>query len=651
MGPAGPSGGGGSSQVLLVSLPFGILNSPSLGLGILQARLRAAGIDARSRYFTIDYAARIGLDGYARVAAGFPRTTDLLGEWIFSHAVSPATGLEQQSYLTRTLGLEPESVLSAGPGATLAEDFRRLAEEASAFCDEAAREIVVRSPRVVCFTTVFQQTMASVAVAARLRKLDPSIRTVIGGANCEGPMGQELARRYPVFDAVVSGEADLLIAPLVGALLDGESLTAALEPHAESVCGPFVQARMVSDLDRGPAPAFDDFFEDLGRLGDQGPLRRVQVPLETSRGCWWGVKHHCTFCGLNGSTMSFRSKSPDVALREILATAERYPEAKICFVDNIMDHRYFDTLLPRLAEVQPGVDLFYEINSNVTKEQVRALKAAGVSHIQPGIESLSDQVLGLMRKGVRAIQNLQLLKWCAELGLAVDWNVLWGFPGEDPAEYARLAALMPLISHLPPPARGSRLRLDRFSPNFTSAAALGFYDLRPYPAYLDVHRGLPADAVFNLAYFFEADSAAESQIDGYTASFAQALERWKAAHGSGGLMHLGQDDALVLIDSRPLVGAGATHELSDLQSRLYRFCDSARSRAAAVRAFPEARKETIADRLDDFCDRGLMWSDGERYLSLALSFADFLAARQSQALLDAIGEMLSEAPRRPQAAG
>jgi hypothetical protein len=70
-----------------------------------------------------------------------------------------------------------------------------------------------------------------------------------------------------------------------------------------------------------------------------------------------------------------------------------------------------------------------------------------------------------------------------------------------------------------------------------------------------------------------------------------------------------------------------------------------------VRAFPEARKETIADRLDDFCDRGLMWSDGERYLSLALSFADFLAARQSQALLDAIGEMLSEAPRRPQAAG
>lgn len=34
--------------------------------------------------------------------------------------------------------------------------------------------------------------------------------------------------------------------------------------------------------------------------------------LEGARGCWWGEKHHCTFCGLNGSLMKFRSKPPKV---------------------------------------------------------------------------------------------------------------------------------------------------------------------------------------------------------------------------------------------------------------------------------------------------------------------------------------------------
>src|SRR3954471_20142188 len=76
-------------DVLLVSLPFGMLESPSLALGILQARLGAAGIGSRTRHFTLDHAARIGAEAYRRIAAGFPRTTDLLGEWIFSHAVRP----------------------------------------------------------------------------------------------------------------------------------------------------------------------------------------------------------------------------------------------------------------------------------------------------------------------------------------------------------------------------------------------------------------------------------------------------------------------------------------------------------------------------------------------------------------------------------
>ena len=34
------------------------------------------------------------------------------------------------------------------------------------------------------------------------------------------------------------------------------------------------------------------------------------VLIETSRGCWWGDRdRHFMFCGLNGATMAYRSKS------------------------------------------------------------------------------------------------------------------------------------------------------------------------------------------------------------------------------------------------------------------------------------------------------------------------------------------------------
>src|SRR5512144_1002972 len=106
--------------------------------------------------------------------------------------------------------------------------------------------------------------------------------------------------------------------------------------------------------------------------------------------------------------------------------------------------------------------LFYEVKSNLRKEQVKQLRDAGITEIQPGIESFSDAVLKLMRKGVSALQNIQLLKWCKEFGVQPRWNVLWGFPGEAGEEYERMAAMIPLLAHLPPPVSASGLRLDRF---------------------------------------------------------------------------------------------------------------------------------------------------------------------------------------------
>ena len=122
--------------------------------------------------------------------------------------------------------------------------------------------------------------------------------------------------------------------------------------------------------------------------------------------------------------------------------------------------------------------------------------------IQPGIESLSSHVLQLMRKGVTAIQNVQLLKLCREYGIEVVWNLLYGFPGETPQDYEETARVIEAIYHLPLPDVVAKICLDRFSPNFDQAEEFGFTDVRPYPLYHQIYF-LPAESVTNLAYFFE----------------------------------------------------------------------------------------------------------------------------------------------------
>ena len=190
-------------------------------------------------------------------------------------------------------------------------------------------------------------------------------------------------------------------------------------------------------MDALPTPDFREYYEQLRLIWDLDWVtgtKTVEMPVESSRGCWWGEKHHCTFCGLNGSTMGFRQKSPEKVVAELLTQLQLHPNNKVRFVDNIMPLSYYETLLPKLAEIGTELDIFYEQKANVTFAKMKLLRAAGV-RIQPEIKSLSTALLQRMRKGVSATQNIMLLRFCLTFGVAVAWNLLHDFPGDHEEEF------------------------------------------------------------------------------------------------------------------------------------------------------------------------------------------------------------------------
>ncbi len=632
---AAVSAPGVAPDVCLVTLPYASINRPSLALGLLKAVLEKGGIRAAVLYPNLWFAARTGLRLYHLAASQAPKEM-LLGEWSFAAAAFPEAERDDEEYLLRVARAHRRIAgyhRSDREAEILVGDLRALRGAAGAAIGEAAERALATGARIVGCTSTFEQHVASLALLRRIRTLDPSVVTLLGGANCEGEMGRATHRSFPWVDFVVAGEADGVVVDLVRAALDrGRDVDPAVLPagiysprhrtparrdgagtaEAGSGAGEARAAAsrpLFRDLDALPLPDFGDYFAALGRTPFAGSVRSG-LPLETSRGCWWGAIRHCTFCGLNGASMAFRSKSPRRVLEEIRTLGARYGIARFETVDNILDMGYFQDVLPALAADGGERRIFYEVKSNLRRPQVELLHRAGVRWLQPGIESLHSAVLQRMEKGVQAWQNLQLLRACRDLGVRLSWNLLWGFPGEEDAWYGEMAALLPALEHLQPPSALVRVRFDRHSPYHQRPADFGL-SLRPVPAMSFVYP-LAECELADLAYYFAADGRPDPFADGLAdptagrpavAELRDGVAAWRSAfwRASPPLLQLWDEGhRLRGLDTRSCT-RGAAFELAGLDRDLYRLAEEAPLAASLperLAAAPEALEASVARLLD-----------------------------------------------------
>ena len=563
-------------DICLVSMPYAAIERPSIALGLLTAELRGAGITVVSRYACLDFAERVGLHAYHAVLGS--KTSLFIGEWTFAAAAFPEMSAVDRHYLT-TCAEEIAKNRGAGNGADPVELLLRLREEAARFTAAAADEIVAQRPRIVGCSSTFQQHAPSLALLRAVRERDPDIITMIGGTNCESSMGTATRRNFPWVDFVFSGEADEVIVPFVRDVLDhGREVVpppGVIDAATATQAGIEPPRASVWSVDAIPTPDYDDYFTALGRSS----LRDVVVPalvVETSRGCWWGAKSHCTFCGLNGGNMAFRAKSPDRAALEFHRLATRYGIRRFTVVDNIIDMQYHQSVLPQLAG--HGYDIFYETKANLRRHHMQSFFDAGVRSIQPGIESLHDDILRLLAKGNKAWMNVQLLKWAAELGMEISWVFLIDVPAQRDQWYIEMMAWLPQIMHLAPPSFAVPIQFMRFSPYHRDAAKYGF-DLVPEPAYAQVYP-LSSAEMEQLAYEFidrraPAENVGIGQLlllawlglwrDGYYSDTRRVLAMQSDEHG------------IDIVDTRSCRTADR-HRLEGDAARLYMACDEATDR-------------------------------------------------------------------------
>lgn len=527
----------------------------------------------------------------------------------------------------------------------LRREIRDDIERAEVCLDRCVERILGGDYDVLGLSCTFEaQLVGGLAIAARIKRQRPDLPIVMGGAACQAGPGSELARAFPFLDAVCHTEGDPIISRLMVALhrnprdLDGVPGVAWLDASGRLRRTP--APPLLDDLDQLPIPDFAPFLEQLA-ASEWAESSEPTLFFETSRGCWWGEKHLCTFCAVDSGGVTYRRKSADRAYREIEALHERYRGVRrLIASDNIIAMSYFKEVLPRLQELRRRSEhplrLFYEVKSNLRRDQVAALAGAGVEMVQPGIESFSDHVLQLMDKGVTGLQQVRAVKHFYEHGIGVSYNLLVLNPGETAQDYREMTALLPYIEHLPPP-NISTMWLERFSPYQTAPERYGVANLRAKGFYGLLLRG-PTTDVERLAYLFDFDHPMHEDQELLAAirELVAAIRLWRARWGEDMayvLEDTGRRSAkpeLQIVDRRGMWGE-RRYGVTGRAAALYRALDKSRPRVAIRRHFDDLSDELVDAALDCWLHR--RWAvrnvGGDRTLAV-LPFGPFSTPRPAE---------------------
>lgn len=610
-------------KIHLINMPFAAVYLPSLALTQLKSVMGSAFGDRVSveiHYLNQDFPRYLGSDLYSYVSSSMDAQNTGFGDWFFRQSAFPHLPDNTEAYYRRYFPYRNAQI----------EMLKRLVTEKRRgldhFLDELIAKYQLEQADLVGFTSMFNQNIACFALARKLKEHRAGIVTVMGGANCETPMGQEIAKHVEQIDYVFSGPALKSFPRFIQHLLDGEveqcdglkgvfsKTSYALQP-AQTAIGEELDINVELDLD------YDQFMNDTEKNFPQGDVKPALL-FETSRGCWWGQKAHCTFCGLNGTTMAYRAMSADKAVTLVNSLFKYAPRVKrFESVDNIMPKEYLREMFPAL-ETPPEAYLFYEVKADLSEDDMRVLAQARVKVVQPGIEALATSTLKLMKKGTTAFQNIFLLKNCVKYDISPAWNLLVGFPGEGEEVYRKYLSDIPLLSHLPPPYGSFPIRFDRYSPYFVQAKEYKL-DLHPY-AYYQLIYPFSDESLANLAYYFE-DRTIGAEYMRLMVEWLDAIREkvnwWKTRWaGADQLLRpklYFKENSTVVYDSRS--GKAVEHQVGDVGKQVLEYLSSKPARIASLASgLAHLSDIDFTEEVASLRDEGLVFEEGDRYMSLVL---------------------------------
>jgi ribosomal peptide maturation radical SAM protein 1 len=619
-------------KIFLINMPFAILNTPSIALTQLKSVLDdqfEEQVSVKVLYLNLDFAHYMGVSLYQYIAFAVEGLVSGIGDWFFRQSAFPELVDNAQEYFSRYY---------SHPGKrtqVLKYAIQKKRQGVDDYLDELIAAYGLDQATIVGFTSRFSQNLACLAMARKLKERNPDIITVMGGPNCQSPMGQEIVRHVPQIDFVFSGPALTSFPEFFRHFLD-QNLEA-----CECIDGVFSKTNFASfptqatldepppigvfgqDLDINADVKLDyaPFLEAFERHFPDEEMKPILL-FETSRGCWWGERVQCRFCGISSAKMPYSVMSPEKAIKQF-ESLFKYPRPLYLHcVDNILPKSLTSKVLSNL-DVPSDVVIYYSAKALLNEQDVQTLSRAGVKIVQLEIEALTTSALKSMKTGSTALQNVLCLKNCLFYGVYPVWNFLVGFPGEEEEMHQKHLDTIPLLAHLPPPSGVQTVAFERYSPYFVNAQEYEL-DLHPDGIYRLLYP-FDEEVLENLAYHFTNHN--------FKAPYLIAMYKWidkirDKCYVWQTRWH-GQDQALpprlffeqkrdltIVYDSRS--EEAVEHHLDQIAIEMLKYLDKPRSLTQLAEAFGHIQGLDATKEITSLQDRGLVFEENGRFLSLVL---------------------------------
>jgi len=288
-------------------------------------------------------------------------------------------------------------------------------EELEKICEKEQPDIVGISSTTITYNT-------SINILKRIKSVIPSVIRIVGG-----PHASILPQEFVDYsDFVVVGEGEYTMLELVKTLENSED-PSNIEGLVFKKDGKIVKTGprpLITGLDNLPFPARD--------LLHMEAYNDNKGAILTSRGC----PFNCIFCNSHlifGK--KFRARNPKNVVDEIEYLVKKYNVHVIRVLDDM-----FTLNRKRVIEIcneilSRGLNIGWELTNGtrvdkVDKELLEKMHEAGCYRIYYGIESGSEKVLKMLRKGIKLDQVRRVVKWTKEIGIEVGGFFMIGGPGE-----------------------------------------------------------------------------------------------------------------------------------------------------------------------------------------------------------------------------
>jgi anaerobic magnesium-protoporphyrin IX monomethyl ester cyclase len=305
-----------------------------------------------------------------------------------------------------------------------ASDYKELIED----CVNA---VLQTDARIIGFSVFNSSKEFSLLMAEKIKERAKDKIIILGGPHCFPHMqGLQIIQDESV-DLMAIGEGEVTLDELVSQVDSAGRVSfcegAWFKENGKVIdCG---NRALISDLNKLPFADFIDFalesYSEPNRL-----------PIYLSRGC----PNRCIYCNENIFWRGYRFRSGKRVLEEIKYQLNRHRQVvHFDFADQLVNGNPKE--LSQLADliIKEGLKITWAgqaiIRSYMTPELLNKLKQSGCVCLAYGIESGSQKVLDLMKKGFTVKDAQCVIRDTHNAGIDAVSNFMFGFPGETDGDF------------------------------------------------------------------------------------------------------------------------------------------------------------------------------------------------------------------------